>query len=60
MCTAPVKATALPAVYRANLEFQSHMPFPEFVHARYMFQGFTYASMPSVLHLVHSFMHVSS
>ena len=27
MPTAPVKATALPAVYRANLEFQSHVPF---------------------------------
>ena len=27
MCTAPVKAIALPAVYRANLEFQSHVPF---------------------------------
>ena len=25
--TAPVKAIALPAVYRANLEFQSHVPF---------------------------------
>ena len=27
MDTAPVKAIALPAVYRANLEFQSHVPF---------------------------------
>ena len=27
MRTAPVKAIALPAVYRANLEFQSHVPF---------------------------------
>ena len=27
MGTAPVKAIALPAVYRANLEFQSHVPF---------------------------------
>ena len=26
MDTAPVKAIALPAVYRANLEFQSHVP----------------------------------
>ena len=50
MRTAPVKATALPAVYRANLEFQSPVPFPEFVHTRYMFQGFTYAPTPSVLH----------
>ena len=27
MDTAPVKAIALPAVYRANLDFQSHVPF---------------------------------
>ena len=27
MRTAPVKAIALPAVYRVNLEFQSHVPF---------------------------------
>ena len=27
MRTAPVKAIVLPAVYRANLEFQSHVPF---------------------------------
>ena len=27
MSTAPVKAIALPAVYRTNLEFQSHVPF---------------------------------
>ena len=27
MDTAPVKAIALPAVHRANLEFQSHVPF---------------------------------
>ena len=27
MHTAPVKAIALPAVCRANLEFQSHVPF---------------------------------
>ena len=27
MGTAPFKAIALPAVYRANLEFQSHVPF---------------------------------
>ena len=27
MDTAPVEAIALPAMYRANLEFQSHVPF---------------------------------
>ena len=27
MHTAPVKPIAFPAVYRANLEFQSHVPF---------------------------------
>ena len=29
MGTAPFKAIALPAVYRANLEFQSHVPFQD-------------------------------
>ena len=30
MRTAPVKAIALPAVYRANLKCQSHMPFQHY------------------------------
>ena len=38
MRTAQVKAIALPAVYRANLEFQSHVPFHQshvpFHHSR--------------------------
>ena len=33
MRTAPVKAIALPADYRANLEFQSRVIFQGFVHA---------------------------
>ena len=44
MCTAPVKAIALPAVYRAN---QSHVPFQ---HTRTRVQGFAHARTPRVLH----------
>ena len=44
MCTAPVKAIALQAVYRVNLEFQSHL---HFAHARYIF---AHAWTPRVLH----------
>ena len=51
MSTAPVKAIVLPAVYRANLECQSHVPlqhaFSAFAHARYRF---THAWTPRVLH----------
>ena len=47
MRSAPVKAIALPAVYRANLEFQSHVPFQ---HSRMRFQGFAHMQMPRVLH----------
>ena len=35
MSVALVKAIALPAVYRANLEFQSHVPF-QHSHMRVM------------------------
>ena len=54
MRTAPVKAIALPAVYRANLSFNRDVPFPAFAHARYA--GFTHVQMPRVLQfiIVHS------
>ena len=47
MRTALVKAIALPAVYRANLEFQSHVPVQ---HSCTRFQGFAHARTPRVLH----------
>ena len=46
MGTAAVKAIALPAVYRANLEFQSHVPSSICI----LIQGFTHARTPRVLH----------
>ena len=57
MGTAPVKAIALPAVYRANLEFQSHVHFlytrtRSRIHARADAEG-------SAL-LVHSFSKIST
>ena len=53
MHTAPVKPIALPAVYRANLELQSHVPFQHSrtrVYIRVCFQGFAHARTPRVLH----------
>ena len=48
MRTASVKAIALSAVYRANLSFNRHVPFPTFAHARYA--GFAHARTPRALH----------
>ena len=56
MGTAPVKPIALPAVYRTNLEFQSHVPFQHsrtrviYEIYRVRFQGFAHARTPRVLH----------
>ena len=48
MRTAPVKAIALPAVYRANLEFPAiTRTFPASAHACYRF---AHARTPRVLH----------
>ena len=56
MGTAPVKPIALPAVYRTNLELQSHVPFQHsrtrviYEIYRVRFQGFVHARTPRVLH----------
>ena len=56
MGTAPVIPIALPAVYRTNLELQSHVPFQHsrtrviYEIYRVRFQGFAHARTPRVLH----------
>ena len=55
MRTALVKAIALPAVYRANLESQSYVPFQHsrtrvIEIKRVHFQGFAHTWMLRVLH----------
>ena len=58
-----IKAIVLLAVYRANLEFQSHVPFQHLRMHVICFQEFAHAQTPRVLHfsafIFHVLLHLS-